>query len=78
MVTLKAQGQAGAGGWKRQRDWSPNSFNSDSGDTQDADLARAIAASLGQPTGPPNFRHLGLVATHPNQFQIHKRDLPFV
>jgi hypothetical protein len=51
MVTLKAQGQSGVGSWKRQRDWSPNSFTSGSEDTQDADLARAIAASLGQSTG---------------------------
>lgn len=52
MVTLKTNGQtAPGGGWKRQRDWSPNSFNSGSQDAQDDDLARAIAASLGKPTG---------------------------
>jgi hypothetical protein len=51
MVTLKTQGQTAGNSWKRQRDWSPNSLNSGSQDTQDEALARAIAASLGNPTG---------------------------
>ncbi len=57
MVTLKTNGQTAPGGWKRQRDWSPNSFNSGSQDAQDEDLARAIAASLGKPSGL-QLRHL--------------------
>jgi len=61
MVTLKTQGQTAGNSWKRQRDWSPNSFNSGSQDTQDEDLARAIAASLGNPTEEAQGRNAGLV-----------------
>jgi len=64
MVTLKTQGQTAGNSWKRQRDWSPNSFNSGSQDTQDEDLARAIAASLGNPTG--------LRTATPADFSMHR------